>query len=353
MRTGPSGADVQSGEDDVGDATAPVAQQEAADSVVASTAFFAGLIGVLTVISYYWPDARLGRSAPVLLAATLVLTVLALRARLRPPSLWAAPHLVGLNALVLATATAAHVQLAADPFEVHFLLIVVCGIAARVSLTSWLVVGFAVCWVPVVVSLATDPDIQWLHGALVLGAATALGAFMHLARKRREEQIDSLHARLRRQAHHDWLTGLVNRHGLDLLGGMAVAGAHRLGHDVGVLFIDLDGLKAVNDERGHEAGDRFLCAVARQLDAGFRGADVVARIGGDEFLVLVTGPELDIGQVTKRGRAALRGVVQGASIGCAVSVGGGESLEVLIARADAAMYADKRAHQTAVQPAHG
>jgi len=328
--------------------SAPIAQQEAAGFIIQSTTSFAALSFVVALFAAYWPQSQLQDSAPVFIVATLVLIAFALKALLRPPSLAAAPHLVGVNALVLSVAAATHVWLSGDPFQVQFLLVVVSGIGARVSVTPWLVAGFTVAWVPVVGALVTDSGILWWNGALVLATATALGTVVHVARKRREEQIDQLSARLRRQAHHDRLTGLANRHGLELLSGLAMAAAQRLGQDVGVLFVDLDGVKAVNDEQGHQAGDELLRSVARQLDSDFRGADVVARIGGDEFVVLVSGHALDPEQLTQRCRASLRRASHEASVGCAVSRGGADPLETLIARADEAMYDDKRARRAAL-----
>ena len=332
------------------DGAAPIAQQEAAGFVTMSTSSFAGLAGALAAASYFWPDSRLHRAAPLLAVAAACLTVLALRAWLRPPSLMAAPHLVGLNSVVLATVAAAHVLLTDDPFQIQFLLIVVSGVAARVSHPWWLTGAFALCWAPVTWKVATSSDLMWGNGALVLAAATVLGVVVHVGRRRREQLIDSLNARLRQTAHQDGLTGLANRSGLELLSVAAVLEAQRTGHDVGVLFIDLDGFKTVNDLEGHQAGDELLRSVAWRLDEDFRGADVVARIGGDEFVVMLSGANLDPEELAGRCRHALRGAARGASVGCAVTAGAVEPLERLLARADAAMYADKRSRAARTAP---
>ena len=330
------------------DGAAPIAQQEAAGFVALSTSSFAGLVIALTAASLFWPDSRLGRSAPLLAVAAVVLSTLAVRAWLHPPSLPAAPHLVGLNSVILAIVAASHVQLSGDPFQIQYLLIVVSGVAARVSQRWWLTGAFAICWTPVIGKVVTSQELLWRNGALVLAAATVLGVVAHIGRRRREELIDSLNARLRQTAHQDGLTGLANRSGLELLGARAVSGAQRIGHDVGVLFIDIDGFKKVNDLQGHQAGDDLLRTVARRLDEDFRGADVVARIGGDEFVVLISGANLAADELADRCRQALRGpgrgasAAWGASVGCAVTVGATEPLDQLLARADTAMYADKR-----------
>lgn len=87
-------------------------------------------------------------------------------------------------------------------------------------------------------------------------------------------------------AYHDSLTGLANRELLLKFLEEAIAVAKRAGHMVGVLFLDLDGFKGVNDRLGHRVGDRLLRAVAERLDAAVRKTDMVARIGGDEFVIV-------------------------------------------------------------------
>ncbi|RZS89701.1 diguanylate cyclase (GGDEF)-like protein [Motilibacter rhizosphaerae] len=137
----------------------------------------------------------------------------------------------------------------------------------------------------------------------------------------------------------DGLTGLAN--------GAALARALReAGPGAAVLFIDLDGFKAVNDEHGHDAGDALLRAVAHRLRRSVRTGDLVARPGGDEFVVLLpeadgpTAEGLAARVVTDLARPVSVGgstVAVGASVG--VAVGGGD----LVRRADIAMYAAKRA----------
>ena len=89
---------------------------------------------------------------------------------------------------------------------------------------------------------------------------------------------------------HDDLTGLLNRRGLMLLGPALVASGRRAGNAVYASFVDVDGLKGVNDQGGHAAGDAVLTAVADALASVVRAGDVVARFGGDEFCVLGQGP---------------------------------------------------------------
>lgn len=158
---------------------------------------------------------------------------------------------------------------------------------------------------------------------------------------------------------HDPLTGLANRTLLDEAleridpvrsgDGKPEAGD---GSPVGMLFCDLDGFKAVNDDLGHEAGDRVLVEIAERLRSVSRSTDLVARLGGDEFLVLATATPADLESLAERITAAIaepitigdRSVSVGVTIGAA-STEGHESLDELLRRADAAMYRRKLARR--------
>jgi len=96
-------------------------------------------------------------------------------------------------------------------------------------------------------------------------------------------------AHLEEAANIDRLTGLHNRRGFDLVAGQAIAQALRAGQGVGLIYCDLDYLKEINDEFGHEQGDRALHDAASILAFASRSADAVGRIGGDEFIVLAVG----------------------------------------------------------------
>jgi diguanylate cyclase (GGDEF)-like protein len=150
----------------------------------------------------------------------------------------------------------------------------------------------------------------------------------------------------------DELTGLPTRGGLQQALEQALARAARASLVVGVMFIDLDGFKQVNDSGGHDAGDEVLRAVARRLRAAVRECDFVARVGGDEFVVVlesVTSPM----QAFLVGRKLVRSVSEeiafngqawrvGASVGIALSPGDGADAATLLKSADTAMYETKR-----------
>jgi diguanylate cyclase (GGDEF)-like protein/PAS domain S-box-containing protein len=153
---------------------------------------------------------------------------------------------------------------------------------------------------------------------------------------------------------YDSLTGLANRAlFVERVGYAAARARRRSEHRFALLFIDLDGFKAVNDTLGHPAGDQVLIAVARRLEACVRPGDVVARLGGDEYAILLEriDPPLGATEVAGRILEALRppftvsgrDVAVSASIGIAVSVTGREPVDDLLRDADAAMYRAKAA----------
>jgi diguanylate cyclase (GGDEF)-like protein len=161
-------------------------------------------------------------------------------------------------------------------------------------------------------------------------------------------------AALRQAADLDQLTGVANHRALQERLQQELARAIRARRPLAVAMIDLDGFKAVNDRHGHAQGDRVLREVAGVLRSTLREPDVVARYGGDEFVVLM--PETDErharGVVTRIGRALAGHAFVlvdappahiGASVGLAVYPRDGATPTVLLAAADAAMYAAKRA----------
>lgn len=183
-------------------------------------------------------------------------------------------------------------------------------------------------------------------GYLILGEDISI-------RKRFEQQ-------LLRQANYDILTGLPNRMlALDRL-KLALAQARREGSMVGVMFLDLDNFKHINDTLGHDAGDNLLIEAARRISSCLRGSSTVARLGGDEFLVILpglTGPE-STSQVAERilttfePAYALSGqeVFVTTSIGIAIFPTDSDNSGTLLQHADAAMYQAK--HQGKSSYAH-
>ncbi|MGV8837579.1 EAL domain-containing protein, partial [Cellvibrio sp.] len=163
-------------------------------------------------------------------------------------------------------------------------------------------------------------------------------------RKKSRERIDFL-------AHHDSLTELPNRALLNDRLEMAINTAKRRGEKVGILFIDLDRFKNINDSLGHAAGDQILRQTAARLSAAVRTDDTVARLGGDEFVVLLprVRDERSLAEVAIKLREELllpyiledMPLHLSPSIGIAVYPDDGETPSTLIKNADAAMYLAK------------
>jgi diguanylate cyclase (GGDEF)-like protein len=154
------------------------------------------------------------------------------------------------------------------------------------------------------------------------------------------------------KAHHDQVTGLVSRSPFmeQLQRGLSVAS--RAGDRLGLLFVDLDGFKLVNDSLGHAAGDTVLAEVGARLRACVRSMDTVARLGGDEFAVLLAGFETDdevisvaervLDQMKRPFDLTGQDVFIGASVGISVSNPASPDADALIRDADLAMYRAKR-----------
>jgi diguanylate cyclase (GGDEF)-like protein/PAS domain S-box-containing protein len=159
--------------------------------------------------------------------------------------------------------------------------------------------------------------------------------------KQAEQQV--LHA-----ARHDPLTGLPNRALVYELGDHLIAAEKRGKHKVAVLFFDLDRFKPINDTYGHETGDLMLKEVARRLESSVRSSDIVGRLGGDEFIALLTNvqAEQDIARAAKHLLERLSEPYHvnnlelrtSPSIGISVYPADGDAIDTLIRHADAAMY---------------
>ena len=202
-----------------------------------------------------------------------------------------------------------------------------------------------------------DGSTRWLqgHGQGVFDEAENLqaieGVFFDVTERRVAE------ARLHHLARHDPLTDLPNRALFEEYLGVAIANAVRSGGGGAVLFIDLDDFKLVNDSFGHAVGDKLLVQITERLRASCRAGDVVARQGGDEFLILVSGTTGDASAETAADavatnlRAALAKPFQLAgtelyitpSIGASLFPGDASDVETLLKQADVAMYAAKDA----------
>jgi diguanylate cyclase (GGDEF)-like protein len=195
----------------------------------------------------------------------------------------------------------------------------------------------------------------YVVGAAWIAVASSSMLMMRLASLRRQRD------EMRALAETDPLTGLANRRTAMLRLQDEVDRRRTLATDFGVVFVDLDHFKQINDSFGHSAGDRVLLAVAQLLRGLVRGSDIVARLGGDEFVLILVGADAATSErLAERVRERIEllplvGSGPEAPLSCTASVGVVTSdshseagAEELLRRADEAMYASKKAGRNRV-----
>jgi diguanylate cyclase (GGDEF)-like protein/PAS domain S-box-containing protein len=201
-----------------------------------------------------------------------------------------------------------------------------------------------------------DGRVVWVHDRSTLlrdpdGEPLFIQGVLHDITPTKEAEL-----RMHHLAHHDVLTGLPNRAMFEEHLELAVARARRQGSAVAVLFTDLDGFKSVNDELGHAAGDEMLVEIAARMRRATRDTDLVARFGGDEFLVLLadldavpgaaelvvrTVAERIATQVGRPYRLCGRAIESSISVGACLFPHEASDGDNLMRLADAAMYEQK------------
>jgi diguanylate cyclase (GGDEF)-like protein len=203
-----------------------------------------------------------------------------------------------------------------------------------------------------------------------LRCAIEVAVHKHLAEvaaRERETALRESRELLRQQSLVDELTGLSNRRGFFSLGEQALKAARREQRALALLFADLDGLKRINDERGHALGDQALRDAALVLSRTFRDSDIVARIGGDEFAIIAELEDCDGADVLitrlEHDIAIFRATADrpyelSMSLGqVCIENGATECIGDLLADADAAMYVHKRRREAPAtrtgRPDHG
>lgn len=178
--------------------------------------------------------------------------------------------------------------------------------------------------------------------------------------RRQEAELHAQARQLKALSLRDDLTGLYNRRGFQEHAQRQLANAARTRRPACVFFVDLNGMKGINDTLGHETGDRALIATAQVLSSVFRASDVVARLGGDEYAIFAQECSLDDvpavrARINERVEALnLSGVERfhlSLSVGAAVhDVANPADLEQLLESADHSMYEEKRAHSSRTRP---
>jgi len=197
--------------------------------------------------------------------------------------------------------------------------------------------------------------VSWLLAGSVIVLIGLFATYRWAALRERASQ-----QRIEHLAHHDMVTGLPNRALLSDRLEQEVARARRANGGFGVLMIDLDGFKQVNDRWGHAAGDRVLAIVAQRARQCLRASDTVGRLGGDEFLAIL--PEASLAGAVNAAEKIVAALAQpyplekgeallGASVGAAVYPTHGDAPDVLQKAADAALYQAKREGKNRVRTA--
>jgi diguanylate cyclase (GGDEF)-like protein/PAS domain S-box-containing protein len=185
------------------------------------------------------------------------------------------------------------------------------------------------------------------------GTAGYVAIFSDITFRRRAEQS------LLRQATTDALTGLANRQLFQRMLNSTIDQSTRYRRQAALLFLDLDGFKAINDSRGHGVGDAVLREIGGRLRGAVRVSDEVARLGGDEFVVILTetrgrepaaaAAEKLLSEITRPLPADAGGGTLTASIGVAMIPTDGDTADAVLDAADAAMYAAKRSGKNAIR----
>ncbi len=197
------------------------------------------------------------------------------------------------------------------------------------------------------------PLTQWEDQILPIGSAVGLSAAAHLVFRRTERRLQQTRAQLALAAAVDELTGIYNRRGFVMVGQQLLRQAIHAHVPVTLLFLDVDHMKVINDSTGHAAGDETLRELGDVLRATFREADVIGRLGGDEFSVLMVGSQEHLAAQRLRDAVAQHNAGTPArrlmiSVGEVHYLGDArETLQMLIARGDAEMYADKARRRSA------
>ncbi len=343
--------------------------------VLASTLFSIHFFGVgeqYLWTDFLWPERHVaGMSSLIAACATALFIEDALGADMSRLFRRA----IRIVAALLATAALAH---AFDVIDIHAVsrimgtlgllpsLLGLPGAIARVRRGDSVGAYFILAWMGYFVAAAIMAGLVngivganfWTMHSFQFGATFDMLVFMRIAALRSADlrvaaqRAAREHETLHSMAHTDALTGLVNRRGLNMALASAVqdCGPRQL---LAVYMLDLDGFKPVNDQYGHDVGDELLITVAQRLRATVRTGDVVARVGGDEFVVMAGGLQSDAqaeelgGKLlaTFRESFALEQEIchVGVTIGYVLAPPDGTEAALLLKAADAAMYAGKQA----------
>lgn len=310
-----------------------------------------GCFAAITLVNAaFGPPLALG---VLLLNGLAVVFLLGAAALVRTPFMRAGawPWVAAASAVAVVTVGQVQVWLSPDGASFAYVLLIV--VAYGPLTLEWIPAAAAA--VPMLVGCIVISR-QWPPAAasdwvIASVAAVALGMTMLWIRLRSVNALADLSAQVGALATRDRLTGAFNRLGVEERIPALIGIAQRRQEPVFAMFLDIDGLKAVNDRDGHQAGDALITRVADALRAVVRGGDLVGRWGGDEFIVLGLGeaqhPDVFADRIVEHcgaGTGAGVGKFQ-ISIGAATFSGDGLDVADLIRQADEDMYTRRRARR--------
>jgi diguanylate cyclase (GGDEF)-like protein len=305
---------------------------------------------IITVVNaLFGPPMALGVLALNGAVAALLLGCAALDwTHLLPARAW--PWLAALCALTMVTVGQVQVWNTPDGASFAYVLLIVVAFAPLTLGWAPAVTAAVPMLLGCVVVAGQWPSDQRDDWVIAAAAAIAIGMALLWLRLRSIDEMAALTAEIRALATRDRLTGAFNRRGIEERGFELVALAERLQQPVFGVFLDIVGLKVVNDRHGHATGDMVIVTVADALRATVRSSDIVGRWGGDEFIVLGMGaaqdPEVFRERIVEQIRTsdiAVRLPALDVSVGTATMLPEGLDAATLISQADEDMYTRRRA----------
>ena len=224
----------------------------------------------------------------------------------------------------------------------------------RFGLAISCVGGVAFGWVVILV-IANKLHFSDMHRQQALDQLAALNSSLERKVNERTQELTLANEKVYRLSLTDELSGLLNRRGFILLAEQALKTARRAKTELTLIYVDLDGLKRVNDELGHQAGDNMIVETAQLLNVSFRESDLIARLGGDEFAVLAVSADSPESMLARLQKSLVQ-FNKGGSLPYPLSFSVGnarclpqeeKSLLELLAEADARMYRQKQERREA------